>query len=88
MKFAESARDILTNFVRICQIRTIFVRISYKFVRNSYEFRTNSSNSGPKGPGHNSGIFVWRRLGLMGPFGIGTFIESWGLQMELDFCPL
>ena len=41
MKFAESARDILTNFARICQIRTIFVRISYKFVRNSYENRTN-----------------------------------------------
>ena len=47
MNFAESARDIRTNFVRICQIRTNFVPISYKFVRNSYEFLELR----PKGPG-------------------------------------
>ena len=39
VKFDGSARDIRTNFVRICQIRTNFVRISYdiptKFVRIS-----------------------------------------------------
>ena len=40
VKFAESARDIRTNFVPICRIRTNFVRISYKFVRNSNEIRT------------------------------------------------
>ena len=30
MKFAHSARDICTNFVRILQIRTNFVRISHE----------------------------------------------------------
>ena len=75
MNFADSARDIRTNFVRICRIRTNFVRISYKFVRNSYEIRTNISNSGPKVPGHNSGIVFGRRLGLMGPFGVGLSLN-------------
>ena len=75
MKFAESARDIRTNFVGICQIRMNFVRISYKFVRNSYEIRANSSNSGPKGRGRNCRIFVGRRLGVMGPFGMGPSLN-------------
>ena len=39
VKFAGSARDIRTNFVRICRIRTNFVRMSYEirteFVRIS-----------------------------------------------------
>ena len=84
VKFAESARDIRMNFVRICQIRTIFVRISYKFARNSYEvlkFR-------PKGPGTQFPDFCWAPFGPNGSVCNGTFIESWGLQMELDFCPL
>ena len=75
MKFAESARHIRTNFVRICGIRMTFVSISYKFVRNSYDIRANSSNLGPKGRGQNSRIFVGRRLVLMGPFGMGPSLN-------------
>ena len=75
VKFAEGARNIRTNFVQICQIRTFFVRDSHKFVRNSYECCATSSNSGPKGQGRNSRIFVGRHLGLMGPFGMGPSLN-------------
>ena len=66
-----------SNFVffEISEIRTNFVRISYKSVRNSYEIRANSSNSGPKGRGRNSRIFVGSRLGPMGPFGMGPSLN-------------
>ena len=84
VKFAESARDICTNFVRICQIRMNFVRISYKFVRNSYEFLEFR----PKGPGTEFPDFCWASFGPDGSVWDGTFIESWGLKMKLDFCPL
>ena len=84
VKFTESAHDIRTNFVRICQIRANFVRISYEFVRNSYEFLEFR----PKGPGTEFPDFCWALFGPDGSVWDGTFIESWGLKMKLDFCPL
>ena len=75
VKYASSARDIRssacdirTNFVRICRIRTHFVRISH-------EIRTNFAISGPKAPEHVAVIFFGRRLGLMGPFGMGLSLN-------------
>ena len=88
VKFAESARDIHTNFVRICQIRTNFVRISYKFVRNWYKNSYEFLKFRPKGAGTEFPDFCWAPFGPDGSVWDGTFIESWGLKMKLDFCPL
>ena len=71
MNFVDNARDIRTNFLRICRIRTNFVRISYKFVRNSCEF----PKSRPKGTETEFRDFCLVRLGLMGPFGVGLSLN-------------
>ena len=90
MNFADSARDIRTKFVRICQIRTNFVPISYEFPTNSYEIRMKfvqisqiqAKKYRDEIPGFLFGAVwaCWVRLGW-------DFTESWGLKMELNFCP-
>ena len=83
-KRARHSHKFRTNLPNLHEFRTNFLQIRLKFVRNLYQFLEFR----PKGPGMELPDFCWAQFGPDGFVWDGTFIESWGLKMKLDFCPL